>query len=345
MSPADFQDKKRKRSSRSPVPAARASFKMAAKVTHIDQVTPDIRAGDFKFEQTNSNAEEDKAAIAEEVMAEEVKAAKDAFARAQRADQEFREYEGKRSDLLKAEKEKAWDRKAEDNASDSEKQAGAIIRAIREYERDAVFGSIPREELPDKDSLDMGGQFLTNKDRIEQRSKVYEIAKEVPKGAILHLHFNAELHPKLLLQEARRNEHLRIRSIRPILTENDLEETEMVITVKPAECHRANIFDPNYKGTTPNSHKDKDIEPLVWMRYSEFRKIFNKRYGKKPRASAVKLPSSEPLPNCGEQGPITLEPAEEWLLEKMILSEKEAYDPSQTTNGYVSSVAFRNITF
>ena len=85
--------------------------------------------------------------------------------------------------------EKAWDRGDKDKASDPEEQAGAIIRAITEYEREIFF------------------EYTLNEARIQCRSKVYEIAKHVPKGAMLHLHFNAELHPQQLFQEARNNKH------------------------------------------------------------------------------------------------------------------------------------------
>jgi adenosine deaminase CECR1 len=308
MSPADPKEKKRKRSSRSPVPTPRSSFRMAAK---------------------------------QEVA---VETAQEAFDRGLQSSKDLStQYAVDRRKLLQAESEASWDRPAKETADNSEVMAGAIIKCIREYERANTFGNLPGEALPGPETLDMGGQFLTNKSRIEQQSKLFEIAKLVPKGTILHLHFNAELHPKRLLEEARKMKTMCIRSTQPIVTDKDLQETEMVFGVKPENTKFVSVFSAQYLGKGAN-WKDAKIEPLIWMRWSDFRREFKRHYGdtytttKSNIINTETLPNSsvintETLPNSSEQGPVDLEPAENWLLQKMVLGEEEAYSPNQTVNG------------
>lgn len=178
----------------------------------------------------------------------------------------------------------------------------------------------------------MGGQFLTNKSRIESRSKLYDIAKIVPKGAILHLHFNAELHPERLLEEARSMKNIYIRSIRPLLSQTDLDLTEMVFNVMPDDTFEADIFSADYKGKDAN-WRDPAIAPYIWMRWHKFQEDFEKHFpGKYVQTYNERLLNGS-VPDSSVQGYVQLGPAENWLKQKMVLSEKEAYDPAQTVNG------------
>ena len=113
------------------------------------------------------------------------------------------EYERDHEQLLKREDDDAWDREAREGTDSMEKEAARIIRTIREFERGNTFGNTASEAIPGPHTRDMGGQFLTNKERIDNNSVLYDISKMVPKGSLLHLHFNAELHPELLLVRAR----------------------------------------------------------------------------------------------------------------------------------------------
>ncbi|KAF2797534.1 Metallo-dependent hydrolase [Melanomma pulvis-pyrius CBS 109.77] len=252
------------------------------------------------------------------------------------SEKESRDYKDNRTKLLQAEDGNSWDRHARNSASETERMAGAILRAIREYERRKTFGNCPSEAIPGPETRDMGGQFLTNKDRIEQQSKIFEIATLVPKGAILHLHFNAELHPTRLLEEARKMDNMCIRSIRPILSQEDLDLTEMVFSVKPKDTENANIFSSEYQGKDDN-WKKPEIEPKIWMKWSDFRREFNEahkgEYRAKYATADANMLDNGALPNSSEQGTVNLEPAENWLLRKMVLGEEEAYNPTQTVNG------------
>ena len=205
-----------------------------------------------------------------------------------------------------------WDATARKTASDKELKAAHITRTIREHERDNLFGNKASEAIPGPETLDMGGQFLTNKERIEKKSRVYKIAHRMPKGAHLHLHFNAEIPPERLIVKARDMPNMFIRSTQPILTQKDFDDTELVVNIMPIDTTTVDIFSPDYKpefrapGSTP------------WMRWSTFQESFVKKY-----EALDKIPQSE----------VPMTPAERWIKKKMVLSESEAYAIDQTTNG------------
>jgi adenosine deaminase CECR1 len=197
-----------------------------------------------------------------------------------------------------------WFDKAKSTATPDEIRAESIIFRIREDERDNLFGNVATEAIPGPETLDMGGQFLTNKDRILAQSKIFQISKQMPKGAHLHLHFNAELDPELLLTKSTEpavENTMFIRSTQPLLSPKDYDETEIVFSVLPAETTRVDIWSPDYRpdfrspGATP------------WMLWKDFRKVFRqKREGLDP---------------------------DRWILDKMVLNEHEVYSMTQTTNG------------
>ena len=76
------------------------------------------------------------------------------------------QYDKYHSELLSDEASKAWDSSAIASSSVAERRAADIIRALREYERKVIFGNNASEATSGPDTLDMGGQFLTNKTRI-----------------------------------------------------------------------------------------------------------------------------------------------------------------------------------
>lgn len=253
-------------------------------------------------------------------------------------------YNEKHTELLRLEKRDAWDREARPRETSrswddqTERRVALIIREIREYERKVTFGNLASEAIPEEHTRDMGGQFLTNKERIDTESKLYVIAKMVPKACLLHLHFNAELHPERLLEQAREMEHMYIRSIRPLLTQEDLDKTETVFTILDQEVVEpgVNIFSSDYPGGPLNWRTD-EWKYRVWMPWKAFRDGFEKQF-----PHQYDQPADNDVPDtprcCGDQGRVepghaSLCPAENWLKSKMVLSEKEAYISTQTVNG------------
>jgi hypothetical protein len=211
-----------------------------------------------------------------------------------------RDYDRRKLSLVAKDDGLHWYHKALKTATTSEIKAAKIIWKIREDERDNLFGNTATEAIPKPTTRDMGGQFLTNRERIK-KSNVYKIALQMPKGAHLHLHFNAELEPNELISKAKdRPFNMFVRTTQPILNDGDFDETEIVFSILPDDTPRVDIFAPNYNpdfrspGATP------------WMRWIDFREVYRQSRG---------------------------EEAEDWALKKMILSEDEVYGMQQTTNG------------
>jgi adenosine deaminase CECR1 len=217
-------------------------------------------------------------------------------------------YKDEKQALIKREMKTSWDHSARESASEAEKEAERIIWKIREHDRDNLFGNIASEAIPGPDTLDMGGQFLTNKDRIQQ-SELFKIARGAPKGCHLHLHFNAELSPKILMKEAEKMPNMFIRSTEPLL-DGELESNkspayatcELVFNVMDEKTSAVDIFEPGYNGAfrPPESTRP-------WMKWQDFVKKFEGKHGEGT--------------------------AEAFVLSKMILTEDEVYGNSQTTNG------------
>ena len=223
---------------------------------------------------------------------------------------ESAKYRDDRSRLLQSERLTAWDAQTRSTASPEEMRAQNIVFQIREQERNDVeiFGNVPGEAIPAPTSLDMGGRFLVNASSIE-RSKIFRIARHMPKGAHLHLHFNSEVPAEVLLPETRKMiDTMFVRSTRPLCSQGDFDDTEIVFNVLPKETRRADIYSPDYNPDW------KDSSNAAWMRWHDFRDQFPQD-----------LNSLAPVKD--------LDNAERWVREKMIITTELAYHDRQTHNG------------
>lgn len=236
-------------------------------------------------------------------------------------------YVQNRDELLAAERTAAWDGSARSSASSAEIEAGRILHKIREYERNdaSLYGNIAGEAVPHAGTRDMGGRFLVNRERIE-KTRVFSIAKEMPKGAHLHLHFNTALPPARLLIYARDvsvQKHMFIRSNRPLVTSSDFShvETEIVLSVLPHDekTARGNIFSPQYDPDWTSRPPRSDC----WMNLLEFRRQF-------PPHLPLQDDDAE---DRQHEHALGLDLAERWICEKMIITTDRAYGHGQTTNG------------
>ncbi|EMD86791.1 hypothetical protein COCHEDRAFT_1048068, partial [Bipolaris maydis C5] len=252
------------------------------------------------------------------------------------------DYLKQRERLVQKDNKSVWDRDArpkpglESEQDKVEQRAATIICAIREYERKVTFGNLGSEALPDDKNLDMGGQYLTNKERIDTQSKLFEISKMVPKGALLHLDFNAELHPEILLFQAREVENMYVRSTQRIEDESQLDTTELIFNVLDSTTvkHKVNIFSEDYPlNTTHSDMKDKEFQKKIWMRWGNFLKKFEKRFPEKYKDQAPETSRKGGPHRFGSSSLKTLYPAEKWLMSKMLRSQEEFYRPDQTVNG------------
>ncbi|KAF2214847.1 hypothetical protein CERZMDRAFT_110415 [Cercospora zeae-maydis SCOH1-5] len=220
--------------------------------------------------------------------------------------QESNDYPNDRRKLLTEERRVAWDEPARKAAK-------------RERDSTELFGNLPGEAIPGKETRDMGGRFLVNKDRIS-RSKVFDIAKQMPKGAHLHLHFNAELPAEDLLPLARSpavEGTMFIRSTKPLLEIEDYDDCEIVFDVLPRHTAQGDLFSLDYDPTCKTKAHPRWQQSTAWMLWRTFRERF---------PEGVYIENYDP-------DDTVLGRAEQWARDKMILTRGKAYGPGQTTNG------------
>nr|POF08201.1 adenosine deaminase cecr1 [Quercus suber] len=225
-------------------------------------------------------------------------------------------YQDARQALLADERQRRWDEPARQRASAAEIRAQEIIFTIREHERRALFGDLPSEAIPGPETRDMGGHFLRNKQKIQQ-SRIFAMAQELPKGSHLHLHFNSEIQPELLLPHARNlTSTFYIRSTIPLINDEDFANAEIVFNVLPADTKHADIFTPSYN---PDWKPPGNAQGPSWMLWEEFRSRF---------------PSHVEVPSTSEDNiDHDLDLPERWARAKMVVDPNTAYDATNTHNG------------
>jgi len=209
------------------------------------------------------------------------------------------------------------------NAEDIEKQADEIIQQVKLNDL-RVY-----EEEPKR--IGYGGQlhphfygdrFLSSADVIE-KTKLFEICRKMPKGAHLHIHFNANLLPHVLIDVAKEMDNMYIMSNKPLLqigpgVFSGFDECEITFQIfgeknlrkKLGDKPSANLFDKDYQAGQPMSFK-----------------LFRDNFPGLPKP----VRRNQALSN----GSLSKEKytVEEWLYQKLVFQEEEAYNSLQTANG------------
>ncbi|OHE98046.1 adenosine/AMP deaminase [Colletotrichum orchidophilum] len=212
------------------------------------------------------------------------------------------EYFRQRQEIKNREQTLSFDFRAKMLASHNEKRANDIIQKLKAKDQREVYGAAePRQGWGgQKHSRFPADHFLSNVDLINETS-LLRVAVKMPKGAHLHIHFNACLQPNVLLGIAKTMNRMFINSdlsLAPSGTEGEaLHRCEIQFSILPPEKEKGNpgnLFETNYK-------------ERQMMKYSEFLKAFPKYYkGINP---------------------------EEWLTRKLVFHEDEAHNALQTVQG------------
>ena len=214
-------------------------------------------------------------------------------------------------DLQAAEKAIAFDAEVTATSSNIEKQAAALVRKIKAYDWDHTYGPLRDAHTGQRKE---GEHFLGNVDLIN-KTELMKIAKRMPKGAHLHIHFNACLPARFLIQQARDIDAMYIRSTLPLTTPENMEASRisfMVMTSDEATHTKdsdgkeiyvplGDVWDENYISNT-------------WMPYKQFQRQFD---------------------FTDEKGHVLRKThgAETWLERKMLISEEEAHNSHQSGKG------------
>lgn len=205
------------------------------------------------------------------------------------------EYLKSRNELLNIEETMNFDYACRSRASPLEHQVDDIIRQLRMDDDEQLFKTAkPRLDKPhgQQHPRFAGDHFLGNRDLIN-KSRVFEIARRMPKGGHLHIHFNACLLPHVLLDIAKSMDRMFITSTLPLTNPGQRNDCEIQFSIiSPDKERPGDLFAPDYQsGQT--------------MRFKDF---------------LARFPSLE-------------ETADAWLVRKIVFQESEAHNVFQTAAG------------
>lgn len=225
------------------------------------------------------------------------------------------EYNAALGRLQLAEKAVAFDHEVFATASEIEIRAVELVRKIILRDRESAKnisqndpGQSSRNTLP-------GDHFLGNVDRING-TELMKVAKRMPKGAHLHIHFNSCLPAQFLIQQARNIDAMYIRSTEPLTTPQNWTDSRISFMVMTQHEATHTKGSDGVETETPLGNVfHVDYVPNRWMPYKHFQQKF--RFFDDENQVLLK----------GTKG------AETWLERKMVISEEEAHGTQQTGKG------------
>ncbi|TAQ88017.1 Adenosine deaminase [Chlorociboria aeruginascens] len=220
--------------------------------------------------------------------------------------------------LISAEKSRAFDAEVTATASDVERRAAGFVEKLRAHDWEIIYGQpYDAQGLPTGKRTE-GEHFLGNVDFIS-RTKLLQVAKKMPKGAHLHIHFNSCLPAKFLIQQARHIQAMYIRSTLPLTTpENWAASRISFMVMTPHEATHIKNAEGTFTEIPLGNIWDASYVPNTWMSYGDFQEQFD----------FVDETGHHLKKSDG---------AETWLERKMIISEDEAYGARQTGRGQVDT--------
>ncbi|KAK0708298.1 adenosine/AMP deaminase [Lasiosphaeris hirsuta] len=273
-------------------------------------------------------------------------------------------YDKKRREVLGYESALAFDHHCKVTAPEWEVRANEILLEVKRRDVREIYDAAPprRGYGGQMHPRFFGDHFLSNIDLIED-TRLFEICRAMPKGAHLHIHFNANLVPGVLIKIAKKMEHMYISSDIPLLATEGREAFDLckiqfsILNAKAVQEQGGvgNIFDKDYSKRRP-------------MLFEKFRQDFSEHYAAARRqlvngnspgggetAQARKVsPKMSAATKAGKNSSEESETTEEgvdlarhpttedrrgddtvdhWLYDKLVFCEEETYNALQTANG------------
>ncbi|PKS11466.1 hypothetical protein jhhlp_003230 [Lomentospora prolificans] len=219
------------------------------------------------------------------------------------------DYFSRRDEVENRQRAMGFDHACTIKASRKEQTANAIIQKLKQLDKQRVYDTAePRVGFAgQRHPRLVGDHFLSNVELID-RTDLLRVAQRMPKGAHLHIHFNACLLPDVLLGIAKTMNRMFITCDRPLLPDHDYlsyQACEIQFCLIPPERERpGNLFTTTY-------------QPRQTMPFDRFLGEFSSHY---PHASA-----------------------DEWLMSKVVFDEEESHNKLQTCAGQVISATFRSL--
>ncbi|KAF9445430.1 Metallo-dependent hydrolase [Macrolepiota fuliginosa MF-IS2] len=198
-------------------------------------------------------------------------------------------YLEQRVSLINADRELRRDWSNLQTRSVLEKEADEIVRSIRAEEAASVW----KEEHPDIPHPFPGMEFLTGK-KIIEKTRIFEILSQMPKGTLLHAHIGAMVDTRILLDLALQQPAIHVR-VAEVLTIANIKS--IVPEFLPLPMGSYNLTGP---GITAS-----DYIPNTWVHIARARELFDASFG-------------------GSEG------FDEWVINAMTLRPDEAYGTYNT---------------
>lgn len=218
-----------------------------------------------------------------------------------------------------AERSQAFDARFINKSSKIEFQAARLVKKIISYDDENTYGKNSTKFVRGNGKRTRGEHFLGNCDLINQ-TKLIKVARKMPKGAHLHIHFNSCLPAKFLLRQARDVAAMYIRSSLPLTSKYNMKAAR--ISFQVMSLHEAtHILDAQgVEEYVPLANLwNEDYVPFRWMPYRSFHSQFD--------------PCNRVSRGEKRFGLESTLLAESWLEKKLNFSEHEVHNSKQTGHG------------
>ncbi|KAH8669229.1 hypothetical protein BGZ61DRAFT_483419 [Ilyonectria robusta] len=204
-----------------------------------------------------------------------------------------------RKEFLSREKALDFDYNCQQRGTPDERLADAIIQRLKAQDEANVYGKAhPRTGYGGQPHPRFAGDhFLSNRELIEQTA-LFRVARRMPKGGHLHIHFNACLPPQVLLDIAKGMDRMFIMSNMPLISDNG--------------CGNFDRCEFQFQLRSPEKESPGDLfsvayQPGQTMKFRDFMERFPGYYDKAT--------------------------VDDWLLDKLMFHEEEAHNYLQTASG------------
>ncbi|EJT80143.1 hypothetical protein GGTG_00147 [Gaeumannomyces tritici R3-111a-1] len=238
------------------------------------------------------------------------------------------QYENDRKNITKIEQVLAFDFACFTKAGQKERDANAILQLLRQKDKELFERAPPRKGYQNQPhKRHPSDHHLTNLDLVK-KTDIFRVARKMPKGAHLHVHFNSCLEATFLLNLAKDQEKMDIGSNTALMNTGDLEECEIQFTIRGELGGRSGgprkglkrAWTRKFIGNPPKppvlvnlfdkERFDQSEEPadkIRWMSYKDFRDEF-----------PHKFPGRD---------------LDAWLEGKLVYNAEEAHGVHQTAEG------------
>ncbi|KAI9789922.1 MAG: hypothetical protein M1816_005691 [Peltula sp. TS41687] len=170
----------------------------------------------------------------------------------QQEDQFIQQYLGGRSALITQEKTRRSDHAFKQALSGTAIEACRIVAEIRDEEQRTIWTSELEDSLANgtEGNVHPGMMFTLAKDRMES-TRLWKIVRRMPKGALLHAHFDAMVDIDWLIEEMLATTGMHMMSSEPLTSESARERSTVQFTFARSS-HDANpsVWTPAYESSS-----------------------------------------------------------------------------------------------